>query len=427
MRSIARALLVSLFAAVLTMGSALGLTIDEAVEMALENNHRIKQFGHLESSSRAETGSARANFFPALDLSYSYTESTEDVFLTDNKSSVFTAQAAYNLFNGFSDLKGLGQAKSAAAASRYQKMSVIADVVLAVKTAYTEVLRAARAEETASESVELLERQGRDAELFFREGLIAKNELLKVQVELASARQELLQAEGNRRISLRKLERAMGVGLSPEEEVLDISGRPRVDELSFDALKEEMFSRRSELKYLRAFRDSHRYGMQSVRGGYMPRVDVVFSYNRYLYTQGASPFFPSYDSDTRGMLTAKWNLFDGLRTTYGAARFKYLMEAAEEELRDTEEELLFQLREALEGYVISEGKLGVADRAVDQAEENYRVTQSQFRERVATTTDLLDARSFLTRARNQYNDALYDLHLAAARIERVVERGAGDD
>jgi outer membrane protein TolC len=427
MRSVAQALLVSLFVAVLPMGSALGLTMDEAVDTALENNHRIKQFGHLESSSRAEVGSARAGFFPALDLSYSYTESTEDVFLTDNKSSVFTAQAAYNLFNGFSDLKGLGQAKSAATASRYRKMSVIADVVLTVKTAYTEVLRAARAEETARESVELLERQGRDAALFFREGLIAKNELLKVQVELASARQELLQAEGNRRIALRRLERALGVGLSPEEEILDISGRPRVDELSFEALKDEMLSRRSELMYLRAMRDSHRYGMQSVRGGYLPRVDVVFSYNRYLETQDTGPLFSSYESDTRGMLTARCNLFDGLRTTDGAGRFKYLMEAAEEELRDTEQELLFQLREALEGYVISEGKLGVADKAVDQAEENYRVTRSQFRERVATTTDLLDARSFLTRARNQYNNALYDLHLAAARIERVVERGAGND
>jgi outer membrane protein len=49
------------------------------------------------------------------------------------------------------------------------------------------------------------------------------------------------------------------------------------------------------------------------------------------------------------------------------------------------------------------------------------VTQNQFREQLATTTDLLDARVFLTRARNQHNNAVYDTHLWAARIDRAVE------
>ncbi|HSL98704.1 MAG TPA: TolC family protein, partial [Candidatus Limnocylindria bacterium] len=56
-----------------------------------------------------------------------------------------------------------------------------------------------------------------------------------------------------------------------------------------------------------------------------------------------------------------------------------------------------------------------------QAEENYRITENQFRERVATSTDLLDARVFLTRARNEYNNAVYNLSLSLAALERVVE------
>ena len=61
--------------------------------------------------------------------------------------------------------------------------------------------------------------------------------------------------------------------------------------------------------------------------------------------------------------------------------------------------------------------------AVGQAEENYRITKNLFRQRIATNTDLLDARNFLSRARTDYYDAVYGLHLAAATIERVIERG----
>jgi outer membrane protein TolC len=67
----------------------------------------------------------------------------------------------------------------------------------------------------------------------------------------------------------------------------------------------------------------------------------------------------------------------------------------------------------------------VAEVAIDQGEENYRVVESQFKERVATSTDLLDARFLLTRAKNQYNDAVNDLRLSAAQIERVLEWGPG--
>ncbi|MGA6993910.1 MAG: TolC family protein, partial [Candidatus Deferrimicrobiaceae bacterium] len=72
-------------------------------------------------------------------------------------------------------------------------------------------------------------------------------------------------------------------------------------------------------------------------------------------------------------------------------------------------------------YGVSAGRITLSRKSVEQAEENYRITESQFRERVATAADLLDARVFLTRARTEYNAASYDLGLSLAALERVVE------
>ena len=79
------------------------------------------------------------------------------------------------------------------------------------------------------------------------------------------------------------------------------------------------------------------------------------------------------------------------------------------------------MKTAIEEYRVSAGRIELARVGIEQAEENYRITDNQFRERVATTTDLLDARFLLSRARDEYNNAVYNVSLSLAALERVVE------
>jgi outer membrane protein TolC len=412
----------------LSPGTATALTVEEAVDLALKNNNRVRQFQHLESSRKEGVGTARSEFYPSLDISYLYTDSTEEVSFTQR--SVFTAEAAYNLFNGFADRNSLREAKARARASFFERKSTVADVVLEVRSAYIEVLRTTRAVETAGEGVELLEQQLRDTQLFYREGLLPKNDVLEVGLSLASNRQDLLQAKRDRTVAVKRLERVAGARLSAEETFEEFREMGTIDAnttFDFDALREEMFGRRSELKFLKETVEANRYAMKSVRGEYLPALDIRASYNQFhdIASAAGSQIFGDKDEEAQVAITASWNLFSGFETKHESARFHYLARAAEAELADTEEELILQLQTSLENFDVSRGKLAVAGVAIDQGEENYRVVESQFKERVATSTDLLDARFLLTRAKNQYNDAVNDLRLSAAQIERVLERGPG--
>jgi len=407
-------------------GHASALTMEEAVVIALENNHRIKQFERLEDSAREDVGVKRSAFWPSLDLSYSYsdvdTKGATAIGSTFTRNvSVGTAEVSYNLFNGLSDLKSLKESIARAEASGHERNAVSADIVLDTKTAYIDVLRAGRAVETAREGVELLERQAQDARRFFEVGLFAKNDVLKVEVELASARQDLISAEGDLNVALKRLERTMGVALRADEVIEDAGETPAPGELSYDALSAEALERRSELRQLRALGEAFGYSADSVRGGYLPRIDLSLSHSEYGDNADLGGRESLHDEEDRAMVTATWNVFDGFLKRHAIRQARYQQEAAMEQMKDMEEDVILQLREALEGYAVSRGRLAAAETAVEQAEENYRVTQNQFRERLATTADLLDARVFLTRARNQHNNAVYDVHLWAARIERTVE------
>jgi len=192
-------------------------------------------------------------------------------------------------------------------------------------------------------------------------------------------------------------------------------------ELTYAALRDEMYEKRSELKYYRAVTDAYRHGMRSAAGGYMPRVDLSMSLNTYgddATPSGSEP----YDDETLMTVTASWNIFDGFGTTGQVLRARYELRASEQEMKHIESLLSLQLKEAMENYTVSLSSLQVSRTAVSQAEENYRVTENLFRQRIATTTDLLDARNFLSRARTEYYNAVYSLHLSAATIERVIER-----
>ena len=190
-------ILISTLILALCASEALSITIDEAVERALNNNHTLKGQLYTKDAAYARASQARAAFMPNIGLSYSYMKHQQATVLWAEESSSVSLQASYNLFSGLSDTMTYKGAKQAALAEMYMTRATASDVVLGVKSAYINVLMAQRMLETASESVDLLKRQRDEAELFFREGLIAKNELLKVEVELASSMHQLLQAEGN--------------------------------------------------------------------------------------------------------------------------------------------------------------------------------------------------------------------------------------
>ncbi len=57
---------------------------------------------------------------------------------------------------------------------------------------------------------------------------------------------------------------------------------------------------------------------------------------------------------------------------------------------------------------------------MEQAEENYRMNVERYREQVATSTEVTDAETLLTEARNNYYGALYQYNLVWASLERAL-------
>lgn len=410
-------------ASVPTKASALQL--NEAIQAALQNHQQIELSRAGTEQAKAAVDFAKAGFLPRFDLNYNYANRDQDPFQLGNESSTFAMIASLNLFNGLHTQHNYNAAKHRARAAEYQLQATIADIILATRQSYIEVLRASRSVKTAEEGVELLNRQQHDAGLQFEYGLIARNDLLRVEVELSSARQQLLTTEGQLQISRRKLERITGLQLREEPLVEDgLQGVETEIKDDIGTYQQELLEKRSELNFLREQLSASKQDRAASKGSYLPSVDLSLVHEEY----GDSPFpgdLPnSADSDNKLMLNARWNLFDGFASRSTVATADSRIRAVAAELHDTEAELLLQLETVLQNAQIAQGRLEEAKTGVTQAVENYRVTENRFKQQQATTVDLLDAQFLLTRSRNLEINARYDLYLSAAILDRTLERDA---
>ncbi len=399
------------------------LLLDEAIQAALQNHQQIELFRAGTARANSFADAEKSRFMPSVDLHYNYINRDRDPFQLGDESSTVAIIGSLNLFNGLQTQHNYKAAEHRARAAEYQLKSSIADIILATRQSYIEILRADRSVETAREGVELLKRQLHDAELQFEYGLIARNDLLRVEVELSSARQQLLTTEGQFKIARRKLERTTGLQLRDEHFVEQ--GLQEFKVGNSDAIvsyRQELLEKRSELNYLREQLLASKRDCSASKGSYLPRIDLSLAHEEYGDSPIPGDLADSADNDNKLMLNARWNLFDGFARRSAVAAANASTRAVAAELHDTEAELLLQLETVLHNAHIAKGRLQEAKIGVLQAEENYRVTENLFQQQQATTVDLLDAQFLLTRSRNMEINAHYDLFLASAVLDRILER-----
>ncbi len=322
----------------LTGNPVQALTIGQAVSDALEHNPQIAQAAALAAAAESRTAKAHSPFWPSLDINYNYWHSDRDSNFSSSaqstgSSSLSFASGAqsstsgnihYNLFNGGSDWFRLDEARELASAAKYQRRSVIADIVLDVNRAYIEILRAKRTVETETKSVELLERQRHDTQLRLEQGLLARNDLLRVEVEVATARQVLSLAEGRFAIARHTLARTLGRPLGIEEKISDFTLQPAPLD-TVEKLSREMFAKRSELNFLRSNLTAQQAGRKAVQGDLMPDLDLTLSYDRVGNNSIPESSDSNYYRESRAMLQASWTLFSGSipATNWPAASMRF--------------------------------------------------------------------------------------------------------
>ena len=79
-----------------------------------------------------------------------------------------------------------------------------------------------------------------------------------------------------------------------------------------------------------------------------------------------------------------------------------------------------EVRNAFLNLQAAKNKILVAEKAVQQSREGFRMTELRFKEGMATNTDVLDATTLQSQAETNYYQTLYDCYLTEVVLKRVI-------
>jgi outer membrane protein TolC len=116
------------------------------------------------------------------------------------------------------------------------------------------------------------------------------------------------------------------------------------------------------------------------------------------------------------MVTLEWRFWSWGQSRDEVGVAEYNVKKAKESRTDLLDNIVLQVREAYLGIKESEYNIGVTEKAIEQAEEDYRINQSRYQAQLGTTTDVLDAETRLSRARINYFNALYNYRISLMKF-----------
>ena len=409
--------------------AVLTLSLTESIDMALERSIAVHSAKTGVAVSEAERKEARTSFFPTLSTTYTAMRLNDEptskqsgiqVGTRDNFS--WEVEATQPLFAGGTIVNSYKISRIGVDIAREEEKVTVQDVVLDVTAAYFGILKAERILEVARQSVEQLQAHRDIAESFFEVGIIPKNDLLYAEVELASGNQGLVTAENGVQLAKAQFNMLLRRGVNAPIEVEDILCYQPFD-MSLENCLSAAYAKRPEIRAYEMQVDQARLSVDVARGEFYPTVGLAGHYGKYGDEPGVSGSPYDHQEDWYVMAVVDWDFWQWGKTRYAVDASKGKEIQARDALEYLKDRIALEVKNNYLTVREAEKKISVAEKAIEQAEENFRINQERYKEQVATSTDVIDAQTLLTRTKSDYYNALSDYNIAIAELERSIGGG----
>ena len=407
--------------------------LQDAIEAALKANLGIKRTQEEIHAAEAVRHSSMTKFLPTLGASYTYIHRNEertspsllsgrDIVSSPQDQYTFATTFTQPIFTGFGLINeyklaelGLDRAEVSAKLTRQ-------NVILDAKNAYFSVLKSQKLLDVAHQTVASIASQKEVSENFYKVGLSPLNDLLQSQVQLANAKQQLTIAQNNLEIARAQFNTVLRRPVNMPVLL--------VDELDYSSFQESLDSsldiaqkNRLEIQVADLDIEVAEKQVKLTEKDYFPSVNLTGTYARTgddWDAHGGEGI-----SDSAGwnvQATASWDFWQWGRTGYG--RKEKLARLSQSKYRKTEvlDNINLEVKQSYLRTKEAEQNIVTIEKAVEQAKENLRITEEQYKEQVATQTDVLVAQTLLTQTMTNYFSALYDFKIAHAVLMRALGR-----
>jgi outer membrane protein len=392
--------------------TSIGLKQNPLTEISLQN---LK-------AAQEKVGEAWGGYYPSFKLAsfYTFTEQNEMMLIGPNAydTRFFLRQTLFDA-GATSDL--VRSVRHNITAQDYEVKKTAFDIVLSVKNTFYDVLKKRDLLEVSRNALRTAEKHLEQSKELYKEGLAPRSDVIKSDVQVSSARLDVVKAENALLSGKASLATAMGQPVTTNFDVADEDAGLIPFLPSFKDVLMLAYDQRPEIKGSRARIESAKANIDQAKSGLYPNLSLDASYG---WQQGE--FSPSDKKWSVG-LTVGIPIFEQLtaksKVNQAAANLAGLKATETQTIRNIEldvQQSWLSLKEAME-------RLDVTKKTLEQAEEDMRVSEGRYKEGLGNILEVIDAQTALTQAKTNSVVALYDIASAGAKLDRAVGKETAEE
>jgi len=391
-----------LFTSHLLFAAELKLDVFEAIRFFKQNSRLSKIYQSEEEAKSHLVEKAKSSRLPSLDVDVSYNflndepksktpfgnlPVEQDKFL---KGQLILSHLIYDfgIRESFIDRALLDKELTALFLKKE-----LNDGALNVTMAFNQLLLANKVLEVYKEELTLLTEQKKRIDGFFEEGLVTKNDVLQIQVEISNTNQKILSIQNDIANLKERLKTLLNV--SEDIEVKD----KELDETIL--MKDKaVYENRPEVLIAQKLVTLKDLELKAVDADNYPKFygAAGLNYEENKYRTSNQYFFLS--------VGLKVNLFDGKKNYSEKLSLLKFKQEYEEKVRQVKDIVRLDVVQAINDLKTSINKTKVAKEAILQAKENLAIEEGRYAEQLITATDLIAATLRVSRANLNYYEAV---------------------
>jgi outer membrane protein len=405
--------------------SADTLTVDQCVNIALENNYTIRAAHNAYSSSRAQVYNAWGDILPSVSISASASRNWPGQFdvntltrRTDSYNGALNFSLSYSGL-GVGTYANINKASHSRSSSFYGLASTEATIIQQVKADYYGVVRAKGLVDVSVDAVKRDQEGLRVAQSRYDLGAASLSDVLKARVQLGNDQLDSVSQNNTHQLALSTLAFDMGVDVNRGVEIAEDLRMVKFSMSFDDALDQAMLKNpdyhKAQFDYAVA-KDARLQAYSNL----LPNLSLGLTHRTNVSRLNSLIEFKEPNASYTLFATLSFNIFNNFFDYSNIKQASNGVLTQSQNLYNIKNNVTLAVKQAYLNLGQADEAKKLSDESVASAQEDLNIVKEKYSLGAATILDLLTAEASLTLAQQNQVQAIYQYNIAVSQIERVL-------
>jgi outer membrane protein len=414
------------------------LTLRESMAMGLQNSKDLKNYKSKLNYADSKLTEISSQFLPQFKLLGNYTRLSNNIppFEVTMPFALNPIRISEALLNNYTFKLGFSQplftGGKLLSLKKSAKLNLLAsekdyakeenEAAFVIYSTYWNYYKAAEINKLVRQSLQQMAEHLKNTKSFYENGLLAKNDLLKLEVQYANTQLLLIEAENNLEFARITFNKAIGIDLTSATRVA--ASEPAVNSAEYQIadIISEATGNRQELKSLSYRVEASRKSVSAAKANRLPAVYLSGNYNYGNPNPRFQPARNEFNSNWDLAVTFSWDIWNWGLTQSQVSQAVQTEVQLETNLEQLKENIQLEVYANYLNLIKYEAQVNVSKETLNQALENYRITCEKYNMQLATSTDLIDAETLKLQAETNLKTAEVDSRVAQVKLEKSLGR-----